>query len=188
MTVDVVERPAAGGYRSSPRPAELVIRQRMHGGRKWTTVWNVAVGGGVLGAFLLAVFYALALGMDPIMCAVFATIGGAPLWIPILWMTYPEVRRLFNTTTVRVTNGGITVRTGPVPPRPRVEVRAGDIEQLGVVALTSSDPTVERWYVYADMEGFRYRRPLIDHLPSEEHARHLEQLIERYLRIEDETE
>jgi len=139
----------------------------------------VALFAGTWSAFLIAFYRGLLAGDAPtpvlVAPAVHVVVG--------VGLVYFLVVALVNRTTVRVGQGEITVRRGPLPWPGNRTLQAADLAQLFCVERSGS----KGGSTYAVMARLRSGREvtLVSGLREDRQARFLEQELEKHLRIDD---
>lgn len=176
---------AAVAYRTEGR-RELVVRLRWRGARDAlrgpVVRLLVLVGAGL---FLAGLFCAYALGIGD--GAWIGIAAGAGVLLAAL--VYGFVLTIVNRTTIRVADGRIDVRDGPLPSGTNVAVDAAAIEQLYCHEDVHHDRRsgqIWSWFeVRAVVRGHARHVVLVDGLLEPQHALFLEREIEAALGIAD---
>jgi hypothetical protein len=147
----------------------------------WRTALYVAIFGAYLGLLVAA-------GKFATLIISFVFIG---MWAKLCWLL---LVRQWNRVRIRVENGTLHVRVGPVPPRTHRSIDVSKIEQVFVRAQPETFFT--RWFPTG---GDGYQLCAFDRLSANEHlviplvdrmidlreARYLEEQIEQFLGIAD---
>lgn len=89
---------------------------------------------------------------------------------------------LLNTTTIRIANGRMTVRHGPIPTFGNREIALGDLRQLYTVTKTKNDNTT---YELHAITAVGPTVKLMSGLTEVQQALYVERVVEDHLGIED---
>lgn len=107
-----------------------------------------------------------------------------------VFLTYFAIAGLLNSTVIRIADGMLSVRHGPLPWRGNLDLATDRIEQIYCQKKlhTNQDrdghaTTSTRYEVHAVVSG--QKQKLLGGLQEADHALFVEQRLERFLRIED---
>jgi hypothetical protein len=132
----------------------------------------------------LVFWYSMALKPDaPWVMAVFPLIH---LAVGVL-LTYTVLAMYLNRTVLEISEGRLTVRHGPLPWPGNRALDVSEVEQLYCqekVSRNRQGAASSTYTVSALLKGGR-RVPLLDSLPRRDDALFVEQLVEKYLGIDD---
>lgn len=167
---------AASPYREGVAPTgELVLTRRWFDGQA-----IMLLGFGVVWSSFLVFWYKLAFSMDaPWVFFVFPMAHVAAGLVII----YRALTGIFNRTIIRIANGKLSVRHGPIPAFGNQDIELSDLRQLYTVTKARSKGA-STYEVHA-LAAMGPTIKLVSGLSDAQQAVYIERTLEDHLRIED---
>jgi hypothetical protein len=184
---DKTEVPMPKAFRVENWGSELAIHRRWYSHALWFLLFFCIVWDG-----FLVVWYSIGVG------GLLSGEMGGMVWIMLLFpilhvavgvgLTYFVLCGFFNTTTIRVAGGELSVRHGPFPWYGNHRLFSSEVNQLYCTEKEHRGKHGRRSYTYnvALKTHAGDKVDLVTHLEELDHALFIEQQLERHLQIRDE--